>query len=149
MSIQGTTANKTGKLFETKIADFLRRKNLSVKTKGKELSYEKRDIKTGKGKSDLIILKDDKPFVRIECKFTKVAGSNYEKNYYPIVCSMKNVFTESYFILVLGGNWDVLYPNHINELKSFAKKTNAPIIILREGNELNNFIDELKNKYEI
>ncbi len=166
MTSQGANANLNGANFEKSIANGLIDKGLSIVVanavvnylteqnvsgsfrKGAETKYLKKDVKSHQGVSDIVILdNDDKSLVRIECKYTFVTGSNLEKNYYPIVVSLKGVINEPYNVVVLGGKWDTHYPDHINELKDFVKLVNANIHILREGDEFDSFIDELKEKH--
>jgi len=145
MSIQGYTANINGKLFEENIKKQIKQYGFDVSENSKHLLYEKPDNKSGKGRSDIIILHNNTPYIRIECKFINVNGSTFEKNYYPICSSIMGHFKEKYFVLIINDNIDKFYPGHINALKDFVKITNDTTIILKES-ELSNFLTKIKKK---
>lgn len=111
---------KNGNVFESVVRERVNSNGYETSKKLEHTQYLKPDLKTNKGRSDISILKDGKPFIRIECKFINVHGSVVEKNYYPFVPLMKGHFPEPHVMLILGGRWNELFPNHINELREFS-----------------------------
>jgi hypothetical protein len=143
---------RNGLNFEDTVRQELEKKGFTLSNNPSHRTYVKPDLKTGKGKSDIIILKDDLPYMRIECKFINVHGSVVEKNYYPFVCLHNGYFHEDYIVLILGGRWNELFPNHIEKLKEYSGMTYLMTgrvlhVIDYESGDFDTFFDGLKEGY--
>lgn len=112
---------RNGVKFEDFILDELQTNGFSVSKKYKHVEYVKTEKITGIGRSDIMLFKDDKPFIRIECKSQKIGGSADEKIFSTLWPLMEGEFKEDYYIIVLRGDWANLAPGAIPKLRERAK----------------------------